>query len=92
MPEVGVNKIVIDESGEIKSVVVGIQGPQGPRGFQGIDLDDSEAMFTPETGSQGGIQDASLIYCSRMADSNNPPGFKADSVITIKEIVNGGIY
>lgn len=92
MPDVGVNKIVIDESGEIKSVIVGIQGPQGPRGFQGIELDDREAMFQPETGSGGGIKDASLIYCSREAYSNTPPGFKADSVITIKDIVNGGNY
>ena len=88
----GVNKIVIDESGQIKTVVVGIQGPQGPRGFQGIDLDDTQAIFVPADSTGTVVEDGSLIYCSKNREGNNPPGFKADGTVTIREIVNGGFY
>ena len=85
------NKVVVDEYGQIKSVVVGIQGPQGPRGFQGIDLNDAQATTTPSD-DDSGVADASLIYCTRGGSSSNQPGFTADGVITIREIVNGGFY
>ena len=88
----GVNKIVVDESGQIKSVVVGIQGPQGPRGFQGIDLDDAEAFAVPAASSEDSILDGSLVYCNRNRTGNDAPGFKADGIVTIREIVNGGFY